>query len=72
MKLLNTTEVYRVDEEPEAKALINTIKTEGLTKGYSIKSYSISYKEKRAKGEVVDKGYLVKVTKEYSDSFWEI
>ena len=70
--LLNTTEVYRVDEEPDAKALVEAIKDDGQKHGYIVKAYSITAKEKKVKGEVVDSAYLVKVTKEFYGSFWEV
>ena len=40
-----------------------------MSKGYELKSYSSNKKVKKAKGEVVDEAYLVKVEKAYSN-FW--
>lgn len=65
--LLSNTEVYRVDTEEEAKALIEEIKENA--DDYIVDSYSSVRKEKKKKGEVIAEGYQVKITKKYSD-FW--
>lgn len=69
MTLLKRTEEYRVNTEDEAKAAIETFTQEAKEKGYIVSSASYTYKEKKAKGEVIDYGYLVKVTKVFND-FW--
>lgn len=68
--ILDITEQYRVDTEEEVKEFIEEIKEKGKEEGYIVKSYSSSLKEKKSKGEVVDFGYLVKVTKSIN-GFWE-
>ena len=64
--LLSNTEIYRVDTEEEAKALIEEIKEEA--DDYIVDSYSSTRKQKKKKGEIIA-GYQVKITKKYSD-FW--
>ena len=49
--LLETTENYRVDNEAEAKELIEDAKN---GKYYVLKKYTSQYKERKQKGEVVD------------------
>ena len=69
MTLLKRTEEYRVSTENEAKAAIEAFTQDAKEKGYTIASATFTYKEKKAKGEVIDYGYLVKVTKVFGD-FW--
>lgn len=67
--LLNTVETFRVDTEEEAKELIEEMKEKAVDGGYIVTNYSSTYKEKKAKGEVIADGYQVKVTKQYHP-FW--
>lgn len=70
-KMLNqTTEIYRVDTEEEVQAFIEEAKADAIANGYVLKSCSYTIKEKKAKGEVIDSAYQVKVVKDYS-GFWE-
>lgn len=69
MTLLKKTEEYRVGTEDEAKAAIEAFTQDAKDKGYTVASASYTYKEKKSKGEVIDYGYLVKVTKVFGD-FW--
>lgn len=62
--LLQTTEVYRVDSEAEAKALIEEAKDEDL--GDLIK-YTSTYKNQKQKGEIIQEWYRVSLTKNFSD-----
>ena len=64
------TEVYRIDTEEEVQTFNEQLKDEAVEEGYVLKSYSYTLKEKKAKGEVIDSAYHVKVVKEYSQ-FWE-
>lgn len=66
---INVVESYRIDSEDEVDSFINKVKEEAMSKGYELKSYSSNKKVKKAKGEVVDEAYLVKVEKAYSN-FW--
>lgn len=70
MRLLKKTEEYRVDSEIEAKEAMEKFRSEAAEKGYSVGSCGYTYKEKKAKGEVIDYGFHIKVVKTYS-SFWE-
>ena len=62
--VINTTEVYRVDTEGEAAALIEAAKNEG---GYVLSKYSSTKKERKAKGEVIDEWYHVVLVKTFND-----
>lgn len=71
MNLLKRTDEYRVDTEEQAKQAIEDFTQDAKEKGYTISSASYTYKEKKAKGEVIDCGYLVKVVKVFN-TFWEV
>ena len=62
--LVQTTEVYRVDTEEEAKELIEAAKENSM---YALKKYNCEYKEKKSKGEVVEDWYKVTLTKVFND-----
>ena len=62
--LVSATEVYRVDNEESAAALIDEAKAE--TK-YILANYSSVKKEKKAKGEIVDEWYQVTLVKKFND-----
>lgn len=62
--LVSATEVYRVDNEESAAALIDEAKAE--TK-YILAKYSSVKKEKKAKGEIVDEWYQVALVKKFND-----
>jgi hypothetical protein len=66
---LDVVETYRVDSDAEAVEFIDECKEKAKQGGYEISAYSSLYKEKKAKGQVVDCGYIVKITKHYSN-FW--
>lgn len=71
MKYVNQiAEVYRIDTEEEVKQFNEELKAEALDEGYVLKSFSYTLKEKKAKGEVIDSGFQVKVVKEFA-GFWE-
>jgi hypothetical protein len=62
--LITSVETYRVDTENEAKALIEEAKTDS----HSILSkYTSEYKERKAKGEVVDEYFKVTLTRQFTD-----
>lgn len=69
-KLISVVEQYRVDTEEEAARFIEECKEAANEGGYTLKSYGTTFKEKKAKGEVIDSGYAIRVSKEY-DSFWD-
>jgi hypothetical protein len=60
--LINTVETYRVDTEEEANRLIDDAKSAG-----NLSKYSCVYKERKAKGEVIDDWYRVTLTKVFTD-----
>lgn len=62
--LIQTTEVYRVDNEAEAKSLIDEAKSEGIS---NLKKYNCEYKSQKAKGEIVQEWYRVTLTKTFAD-----
>ena len=62
--LVSATEVYRVDNEESAAALIDEAKAD--TK-YILAKYSSVKKEKKAKGEIVDEWYQVTLVKKFND-----
>ena len=70
MKKLKVTEEFRVETEDEARAMVDKYQQEGFNKGFSITKWSADFKTKKAKGEVIDQGYLLKITSQFSD-FWE-
>lgn len=60
--LIQSTEVYRVSTEEEAKNMI-----EEASKIYTLADAGYKYKEKKQKGEVVDYWYQVKLVKKFND-----
>lgn len=62
--LVNTTEVYRVDTEAEAAALINEAKQNSA---FALTKYSSVKKERKSKGEVIDEWYHVTLVKTFND-----
>lgn len=65
MRLLKVIEEYRVDSEIEAKEAMEKFRSEAAEKGYSVGACGYTYKEKKAKGEIVDEAWIVKVVKVY-------
>ena len=61
--LLKTTEVYRVDDESEAIAMIEDARDEQLMKGYTLSKSGYVLKNKKSKGEIVDSWALVTLEK---------
>ena len=70
MRKLKVTEEFRVETEAEAKNAVENFQKEGLEKGFSIIKWSADYKTKKSKGEIIDNGYLLKVTFQFSN-FWD-
>ena len=70
MRLLKVTEEYRAESEQEVKEMNERFKAEAKSEGYVLNALSYTKKEKKAKGEIVDEGYLVKVAKVYG-GFWD-
>ena len=64
MFLVSTTEVYRVDTEPEVKRAIEEAKKDN---SFALTKYVSEYKERKLKGEVVDSYYKLTLTKNFND-----
>lgn len=60
--LIETTEIYRVESEDDAKELVEAAK-----RSSTVSKYSCVYKEKKQKGEVIDSWYHVSITKKWDD-----
>lgn len=61
--LITTTEVYRVDTEAEAQALIESAKVDNH---FILNKYISEYKEQKSKGEVIDEYYKVSLVKTFT------
>ena len=68
--ILKDTKEFRVATDEEAKILIAEETQKAMQEGYSVIKASYDYKEKKSKGEVIDSGFLVKITYHFSN-FWE-
>ena len=64
-ELCKRIETWTVDDETEAKALIEQAKTNEATEGYELKSYKMVKKEKKSKGEIIDEWVEVTLTKQW-------
>ena len=53
-ELCKRTEEWRVNDEAEAKALIEKAKADEAVEGYELKSYKMVKKDKKSKGEIID------------------
>ena len=63
MKILKQTEEYRTDSEEEAIKVIEGYRQDAIDKGYVLGASGYTYKTKKAKGEIIDEAWVVKVTK---------
>lgn len=70
MRILKVTEEYRAETEQEVKEMNEDFKAKATEQGFVLNSFSYTKKEKKSKGEVIDDGYLVKVTKIYG-GMWD-
>lgn len=64
-ELCKRTEEWRVNDEIEAKALIEKAKNDEATEGYELKSYKMVKKDKKSKGEIVDSWVVVTLVKQW-------
>lgn len=62
--LIRVTEQYRVDDEFEAKNLIEESKNNS---NFTLNKYSSEYKCKKVKGEIEDEWYRVTLVKDFTD-----
>lgn len=58
------TDEIRVETEEEVKKVV-----EKYQQDYNVVKWSSDYKKKSSKGEIIDEGYLVKITCELA-KFW--
>lgn len=65
---LKKTEEFKVFSDEEALALIAKIKADEDNEGYEVIKYSVTLKEKRSKGEVIDAYYLTQITKRWNEA----
>ena len=64
-ELLKRTEEFKVNDEAEAKALIEQAKANENVEGYELKSYKMVKKDKKSKGEVIDEWVIVTLVKQW-------
>lgn len=64
-ELHKKTEEWWVDDEAEAKALIEQAKADENVEGYELKSYKMVKKDKKSKGEVIDEWVVVTLVKQW-------
>ena len=70
MRLIKKTEEYVVDSELEAKETMEQFRQEATQEGYNLGACGYTYKEKKAKGEVIAQAWTVKVVKIYG-GIWD-
>ena len=70
MKRLKVTEEYRAYSEQEAIDAIESARSHQKEGGYTLGANGYKYKTKKAKGEIVDQGWTVSITKIYNE-FWD-
>ncbi len=71
MRNLEHSVKIRTESENEAKEVIEQLKTEAETKGFYVKKAGYEYKNKKAKGEVVDEAWVVSATIVHG-SLWDL
>jgi len=64
-ELCKRTEEWRVNDETEAKALIEQAKADENVEGYELKSYKMVKKDKKSKGEIIDEWVIVTLVKQW-------
>ena len=66
---LKSTEEWRVNTEDEAKTAMENFRQSAATEGYEISSIGYTFKQKKAKGDIIDEAYVIKVVKKYASVF---
>ena len=61
--LIQTTEVYRVDSEPEVENLIAEAKEDST---FDVIKYNCEHKERKQKGDIIDDYYKVSIVKGFT------
>ena len=62
--LLKQTDEIRANSEEEAKTIMEAFRKEAEEKGYIIGASGYTYKTKKAKGEIIDEAWVVKIVKQ--------
>ena len=62
--LLKQTDEIRANSEEEAKIIMENFRKEAEEKGYIIGASGYTYKTKKAKGEIIDEAWVVKIVKQ--------
>ena len=62
--LVQVTETYRVDDEEQVMQMIDEAKKDNR---FLLLKHASQYKERKAKGEVIDAWYKVTLTKGFTD-----
>ena len=63
MRLIKRTEEYVANSEEEAIAVLEKFRADAEKEGYMLGANGYTYKNKKAKGEIIDEVWVVKVTK---------
>ena len=62
--LTQVTETYRVDDEDQVLKMIDEAKSDNR---FTLSKHTSQYKERKAKGEVIDQWFKVTLTKVFCD-----
>lgn len=63
--LMKTTDVFRVDTEEEAMAMIEEVKEKQTSGGFSVSKSGYVLKTKKSKGEIVDSWYICTIERTF-------
>ena len=64
-EIAKMTEEWIVDNEEQAKALIEQCKAQESDGGYELTSYKMVKKDKKSKGEIIDSWVVVTLVKKW-------
>jgi len=64
-ELKRTTDVFKVSTEAEAAQLIQEFKENAVVEGYDLTKYESKYRNKKAKGEIVESWFVVTLQKDF-------
>ena len=70
MKRLKVTEEFRAYSEQEAIDAIENARAHQKEDNYVLGANGYKYKTKKSKGEIIDQGWTVSITKIYNE-FWD-
>ena len=63
--LMKTTDVFRVDTEEEAMAMIEEAKEKQASGGFSVSKSGYVLKTKKSKGEIIDSWYICTIERTF-------